>query len=51
MAKLVLAWGREIHLYLYLNEGPMGGDDVDDQPTSIINLLQAREYAHYYQSL
>ena len=39
MVKLVdLAWGREIQLGLYLNEGPMGGNDVDDQPTSIVNL-------------
>ena len=31
MAKLVdLAWGREIHLGLDLNEEPMKGNDVDD---------------------
>ena len=34
MAELVdLAWGREIHLGLDLNEEPMEGNDVDDQPT------------------
>ena len=40
-----LAWGREIHLGLHLNEEPMEGNDVEDQPTPIIKLPQAREYA------
>ena len=31
MTKLVdLAWGREVHLGLHLNEKPMEGNDVDD---------------------
>ena len=38
MAKLGdLAWGREIHLDLDLNEEPMEGNDEDDQPTPIVN--------------
>ena len=46
MVELVdLAWGREIHLGLDLNEEPMEGNDVDDQPTPIVKLPQAREYA------
>jgi hypothetical protein len=36
-----LAWGREIHLDLDLNEEPMEGNDVDDQPTPIVKLPQA----------
>ena len=27
---MILAWGREIHMGLYLNEEPMEGNDVDD---------------------
>jgi hypothetical protein len=39
MAKLVdLAWGGEVHLGLNSN-------DVDDQPTPIVKLPQAHEYA------
>jgi hypothetical protein len=34
-----LAWGREIHLGEDLNEEPMKGNDVDDQPTPIVKLL------------
>ncbi len=46
MAELVdLAWGREIHLSLDLNEEPMQRNDVDDQPTPIVKLPQAHEYA------
>ena len=46
MAKLVdLAWGRKIHLGLDLNEEPMEGNDVDDQPTPIVKLFQAHKYA------
>ena len=46
MAELVdLAWGREIHLSLDLNEEPMQRNDVDDQPTPIIKLHQVHEYA------
>ena len=44
MAKLVLAHGRNIHLGLDLNDEPMEGNDVDDQPTPIVKLSQAREY-------
>ena len=40
-----LAWGKEIHLSLDLNEEPMEGNNVDDQPTPIMKLPQAREYA------
>jgi hypothetical protein len=40
MVELVdLASGREIHLGLNLNEQPMEGNDVDDQPTPIVKLL------------
>jgi hypothetical protein len=40
MVELVdLASGREIHLGLILNEQPMEGNDVDDQPTPIVKLL------------
>ena len=42
MIELVgLAWGTETHLGLNLNEEPMKGNDVDDQPTPIIELPQA----------
>ena len=40
-----LAWGREIHLGLDLSEEPMKGNDVDYQPTPIVKLPQAHEYA------
>ena len=48
MIELVdLAWGREVHfgldLGLDLKEDPMEGNDVDDNPTPIVKLLQARE--------
>ena len=37
MVELVnVAWGREIHLGLNLNEEPMEGNDVDDQPTPLV---------------
>ena len=42
---LDLAWGREIHLGLDLNEEPMEENDVDDQPTPMVKLPQACEYA------
>ena len=46
MIKLVdLAWGREVHLDLDLNEELMEGINVDDQPTPVVKLPQAREYA------
>ena len=46
MAKLVdLAWGRGLHLVLNLNEEPMKGNDVDDQPIPIIKPPQVHEYA------
>ena len=38
-------WGREIDLGLDLNEKLMEGNDVDDHPTPIVELPQAREYA------
>ena len=40
-----MARGREIHLGLDLNEEPTEGNDVDDWPTPILKLPQAREYA------
>ena len=46
MVELVhLAWCREIHLALDLNEEPTEGNKLDDQPTPIIKLPQTREYA------
>jgi hypothetical protein len=46
MVELVgLAWNREIHLGLNLNEEPMKGNDVDDQPTPIVKLPQAHDIA------
>ena len=46
MAQLVdLAWCREVFLGLDLNEEPMEGNDVDDQPTPIVKIPQACEYA------
>ena len=42
MAKLVdLARGREIHLGSNLNEEPIKGNDVDDQPTPILKHHEA----------
>ena len=52
MAKLVdQAWGREIHLGLDLNEEPMEGKDVDDQPTLIVKLPRACEYGRFLSIL
>ena len=46
MVELVdLAWGRQIHLGLDLNEKPMKGNGVHDQPTPIVKLPKACEYA------
>ena len=46
MVELVdLAWGRENHLGIDFNEEPMKGNAMDDQPTPIIKLPQAHEYA------
>ena len=46
VAELVdLTWEKEIHLDLYLNEKPMEGIDVGDEPTPIVKLPQAYEYA------
>ena len=46
MVELVdLAWGKEVHLGLHLNEEPMEGNRVDDQLTPIVKLPQTREYA------
>ena len=42
---LDLAQGREVHLGLNLNQEPMKENNVEDQPTLIIKLPQAREYA------
>ena len=40
MAKLVdLAWGREIHLGLGLNEEPMEGNDVDNNQHQYSSIL------------
>ena len=36
---------RESHLGSYLNEEPMEGNDVDDQPTPTMKIPQAHEYA------
>ena len=33
-------------LSLNLNEDPMKGNDVDDQPTLIVKLPQTHEFAH-----
>ena len=42
MVELVdVAWGREVHLGLDLNERPMERNDVDDQPTLVVKLPQA----------
>ena len=44
-----LTWSREIYLKLDLNEEPMDGNDMDDQPTPIVKLPQAHEYAQLLQ--
>jgi hypothetical protein len=36
--------GGGVHLGLDMNEEPMKGNDVDDQPTPIIKLLQTYDY-------
>ena len=41
-----LSWGRDVHVGLDLNEEPIEGNDVNDQPTPIVKLPKAREYAH-----
>ena len=52
MVELVdVAWSRESHLGLNLNEEPMEGNDVDDQATPLIKLLQAREYTQLLSNL
>ena len=52
MAELVdLAWGREIHLSENLNEEPLEGNDVNDQPTPIVKLPQAHRYAQLLSNL
>jgi hypothetical protein len=38
-----MAWGGEIHLGLDLNEELLEGNDVDDQPTTIVMHLEAHE--------
>jgi hypothetical protein len=51
MDKLMdLAWSRAFYLELDLNEEPMDGNDVDDQPTPIVKLPQACEYAQLLSS-
>ena len=40
---LELAWGREIDSSLILINIQVEGNDVDDQPTPIVKLPQARE--------
>ena len=40
------AWGGIIHVDLDLNEEPMEGIDVHDQPTPIVKLPEAYECAH-----
>ena len=44
------ALDKEVHLGLDLNEEPMKGNGVDDRPTSIIKLSQAREYVQLLSS-
>ena len=52
MVELVdLAWGRENHLGIDFNEEPMKGNDMDDQPTPIVKLPQAHEYAQLLSNL
>jgi hypothetical protein len=38
-----MAWGGEVHLGLDLNEELLEGNDVDDQPTTIVMYLEAHE--------
>ena len=45
------ACSREIHLGLNLHEEPKEGNDVDDQPTSIIKLPQAHAYVQLLSNL
>ena len=46
MVELVhLALGRDLHLGLDLNEEPMEGNGVDDQPTPIVKLHEACAFA------
>lgn len=46
MVELVdLTWGREVHLGLSLIEESLEQNDVDDHPTSKVNLPQSHEYA------
>lgn len=46
MTKLVdLAWDIEVHLGVDLNEEPMVGNDVNDQPTPVVKLPQTRKNA------
>ena len=40
---VILAWSKEIHLGINLNEDPVEGNDVDDHPTPIVKLPQAHE--------
>ena len=52
VAELVaLAWGRETHLVLDLNEEPIHGNVVDDQPTPTGKLPQAHEYVQLLPNL
>ena len=44
-----LPWGGGIHLDSYLNEEPMEGNDVDDQPTP--SFLKPMGMPNYYQIL
>ena len=46
MVELVdVAWSRETHLGLNLNEEPLKRNDVDYQPILIVKLPQTHEYA------
>jgi hypothetical protein len=48
MAQLVdLAWCMKVCLGLDLNEEPMEGNDVDDQPTPIIKILKLVNMPNY----
>jgi hypothetical protein len=52
MVELVdLSWGREIQMGSYLNEEPMKGIGVRDQPTPIVNPLKPVSMPNYYQTL
>ena len=48
---VALAWGREIHLVLDLNEESIEGNLVDDQPTPNDKLPQAHEYVQLLPNL